>query len=88
MNDYTELDGNLSFDDEMGGALSFGEGLAGSMDVGGITVMCNTDYNALENKPSIEGVELVGDRLLPEFGEKPLSNIEIKTIFDRVFRKD
>lgn len=26
------------------------------------------DYNKLINKPSIEGVELVGDKLLPDFG--------------------
>ena len=28
----------------------------------------NTDYNALENKPSINGAVLVGDRSLSEFG--------------------
>lgn len=47
-----------------------------------------SNYEALTNKPSIEGVVLIGDKSLTDFGEKPLSNIEIKTIFDRVFRKD
>lgn len=88
MNDYTELDGKLEFGDEMSGGVSFEGELRGGMDMGGISVVCNTDYEELDNKPSIEGVELIGDRLLTEFGEKPLSNIEIKTIFDRVFRKD
>ena len=46
------------------------------------------NYNALINKPKIEGVPLVGDKLLTEFGEKTLTNMEIKTIFDKVFRKD
>ena len=84
MNDYTELDGNLSFDDEMGGALSFGEGLAGSMDVGGITVTCNTDYNALENKPSIEGHVLEGDSTIQQIGVGTLTVQEIEKILYRI----
>ena len=33
-----------------------------------VRVVRNTDYLALDNKPSIEGVELVGDRELEDFG--------------------
>lgn len=85
----TELEGGMSLDGfELQGSLDFSDGLDGDMDVGGISVVCNDDYEALRNRPSIEGVELIGDKSLPDFGEKPLSNIEIKTIFDRVFRKD
>ena len=32
------------------------------------TSQATRDYNKLINKPSIEGVELVGDKLLPDFG--------------------
>lgn len=45
-------------------------------------------YTDLSNKPSIEGVTLVGDRALAEFGERPLSNIEIKELVDRVFKEE
>lgn len=88
MNDVTELHGSLSFGESLHGSLSFGGSLRGSLGFDGISVVENTDYEQLENKPSIEGVELVGDRTLGEFGERPLSNVEIKTVFDRVFGKD
>jgi hypothetical protein len=35
------------------------------------------DYNDLINKPSIEGVELVGDKTLEELGVEPLTPQEI-----------
>lgn len=44
------------------------------------------NYNALTNKPSINEVELIGDKSFDELGDHTLSNMEIKTIFDRVFR--
>ena len=44
------------------------------------------NYNALTNKPSINEVELIGDKSFDDLGDHTLSNIEIKTIFDRVFR--
>ena len=88
MNDVTELEGSLSFGGALGGSLDFGGSIDGTLDFDGVTVTCNDDYGALRNKPSIEGVVLEGDRLLTEFGETTLSNIEIKGIFDRVFGKD
>lgn len=39
------------------------------------------DYEALENKPSIEGVELLGDRKLSEFGVSKASNLDIINLF-------
>ena len=86
MNDVTELSGDLSFGDgSLEGSLSFGGGLGGSMDVGGVTVVCNDDYEALRNKPSINSVELVGDKSFEDLGDSPLTNLEIQEIFDSVF---
>lgn len=36
--------------------------------IGGNTIIESTDYNKLENKPSIEGNELIGDKSLSELG--------------------
>ena len=44
------------------------------------------NYNALTNKPSINEVELIGNKTFDELGDHTLSNIEIKSIFDRVFK--
>ena len=35
------------------------------------------DYDDLRNKPSIEGVELVGDKTFPELHLKPIDLIDI-----------
>ena len=40
------------------------------------------DYNDLINKPSIEGVELVGDKTLEELGVEALTNAEIDAIIN------
>ena len=39
-----------------------------------------SDYNLLSNKPSIEGVELRGDKTFPQLGMNPLSIQEIEKI--------
>lgn len=44
-----------------------------------------SNYNALTNKPHIEGRELVGDKSFEELGLHTMSNIEIKNIFNSVF---
>ena len=40
------------------------------------------DYNDLANKPSIEGVELVGDKTLEELGVEALTPQEIDAIIN------
>ena len=40
------------------------------------------DYNDLVNKPSIEGVELIGDKSLEELGVEALTNAEIDAIIN------
>lgn len=44
-----------------------------------------TDYELMDNKPSINEVELDGNKTFEDLGDSPLTNIEIKAIFDRVF---
>lgn len=44
------------------------------------------NYNDLFNKPSINEVELQGNKTFDELGDHTLTNKEIKTIFDRVFK--
>ena len=39
-----------------------------------------TDYDKLENKPSINDVELNGDKSLGDLGISPLSDLEIMEI--------
>lgn len=89
MSDYTELEGSMHFGGGLSSSAKFSKGMSGTMGFDGIDPPTGTfDYEELHNKPSIEGVELTGDRLLTEFGETTLSNMEIKEIFDRVFGKD
>lgn len=40
------------------------------------------DYTLLDNKPKIEGVELVGDRLISEFGVVAMQNEDIDLMFN------
>ena len=43
-----------------------------------------TDYNDLINKPQIEGVTLIGNKMFPELYLDTLTNTEIQTIFDNL----
>ena len=40
------------------------------------------DYNVLRNRPSIEGVELYGDKSFAEFGLTDISNSQLEDILD------
>ena len=42
------------------------------------------DYNELINKPQIEGVTLIGNKMFPELNLNVLTNSEIQTIFDNL----
>lgn len=44
------------------------------------TVVSVDDYNRLYNKPSIEGVELVGDKSFEELNLQTLTNTELENI--------
>lgn len=43
------------------------------------------DYEDLSNKPSINGVKLVGNKTLEQLGEETLTNSELKDIIDSQF---
>ena len=45
-------------------------------------------YPDLTDKPSINGVTLIYDKSFEELGVETLTNLEIKSIFDRVFRRN
>ena len=55
-------------------------------DFGKVIKVHTGDYNDLVNKPSINEVELVGDKTFEDLGDRTLTNTEIKRIFDRVFK--
>ena len=42
------------------------------------------DYNGLINKPSINGVEVVGDLTSADLGSSPLSNLAIEALIQSV----
>lgn len=43
-------------------------------------------YPPLTQKPSINDVVLLGDKTFEDLGDHILTNIEIKALFDRVFK--
>ena len=50
------------------------------------TVVETGDYEKLANKPSYNGVVWEGNKTFEDVGDYNLSNLEIKALFDRVFR--
>lgn len=50
---------------------------------GGGTPSQTNDYEKLKNKPSINEVELSGDKSFEELGISPLSNLEIMQIINK-----
>lgn len=47
---------------------------------GSISPARERDYNALQNKPSIEGVELVGNKTFPQLGLDTATQAEVEAI--------
>ena len=45
------------------------------------------NYEDLSNKPQINGVELKGSKTFEDFGDTPLTNLEIKAMFDNIFNQ-
>lgn len=50
------------------------------LNVESTTVVSVDDYNRLYNKPSIEGVELVGDKSFEELNLQRLTNAELENM--------
>lgn len=63
-------------------------GSADALSLGKVIRISVKDYEELENKPQINGIELIGGKSSRELGIKesdPLTNIEINEIFRSVF---
>ena len=75
---FTEdADLGLSFRDDSDLALGFGQ----------TQIVETSDYDKLHNKPSINEVTLEGNKTFEDLGDHMLTNIEIKQIYDRVFKE-
>lgn len=60
----------------------------GSMKVNGAgSASGSADYNKLRNKPSIEHVELVGNKNFAELGLEEMENQDILNMFNEVFNR-
>jgi hypothetical protein len=44
-----------------------------------------SDYNLLDNKPTIDDITLAGNKTLSDFGDVAISNLEIQDVIDSVF---
>lgn len=49
------------------------------------TATWNMDYNSLIHKPKINGVEVIHDKSIEDYGVKAMTNSEILETFNRVF---
>ena len=77
----------FKFQDDPGMTATFtdqGSQMASTFE--GAQVIETGDYNKLTNKPSINEVELRGNKTFEDLGDHIMTNIEIKNIFNRVFR--
>lgn len=82
-----QIDGKIT------GSISAPAGLRGSLSSqgtlnGGLSLPLGGEqnYERLSHKPHINGEELIGDKSIEELGVATLTNLEIKSIFDTVFK--
>lgn len=67
---------------------SFREGGALEAEFGEVQKVSTSNYNELSNKPSINDVELKGNKSFDDLGDHTLTNLEIKDIFNKIFNKN
>lgn len=53
---------------------------------GSVRPVINTDYEQLENKPQINGVELNGNKTFEELGEQTITNVELQDIINTQYQ--
>lgn len=53
---------------------------------GSINPVINADYEQLENKPQINGVELNGNKTFEELGEQTITNVELQDIINTQYQ--
>lgn len=66
---------------------SFKSGSEMKAGFGNVQVVETSNYDNLTNKPSYNGVVWEGNKTFADVGDYNLSNIQIKAIFDKVFKK-
>ena len=80
------LEGTLSASGTLSGVMSSYGTLTG--EIANPTEIYVYDYNRLDNKPSINGVELINDKSFEDLGVRTMTNFEILAVFNRVFGGD
>lgn len=79
---------SLKFTDDCSGfGMNFRDDSDMPLGFGPTQVVHTDNYNDLYNKPSINEVELKGNKTFEDLGDHMLTNIEIKQIYDRVFKE-
>lgn len=56
------------------------------MGMDSVMIHIERDYNKLINQPSVNNEVLEGNKTFEDLGDHTMTNIEIKAIFDRVFK--
>lgn len=80
------LSGELSANEQLTGTLGVHGTLEG--EIVNPSAVYVYDYNRLDNKPSINEVELINDKSFEELGVRTMTNLEILAVFNRVFGGD
>lgn len=79
------ISGELSAEQIIEGELQHTGSVQGELSIPAERIVSG-DYEKLRNRPQINEVELIGNKTFEELGDTPLSNLEIKAIFDNVFK--
>lgn len=77
---------NAKFIDDESINAQFNDGEQINASFGEVYKVESGDYEKIINHPYINDEEVVGRKSLEDYGVKTMTNLEIKQIFDRVFR--
>lgn len=86
--DECGINGIVHKEDTVSGKITDNGGMQGELEKEGVLVgevglpkcMCSNDYDDLVNKPSIEGVELMGDKSFEELNLQKITNTELENM--------
>ena len=78
---------NAKFTNEDMFKATFKSGSSMNATFGNVQTVETGDYNALANKPQVNGETLVGDKSFEDLGDHTMTNIEIKAIFEEEITK-
>ena len=78
------LSGNISAA-TMSGSLNADTGMSGSLNMA--ERVYENDYEKLKNKPSINGVELVGNQSFDDLGMSELTALDVFNILNKVWEE-